>query len=421
MSSKGSLNNRFQDYGAAPHSGAWQSINEILLKKKKRKAIIWWTFGSTGIAAALILSLLYFSPFTNESKQNTALHQTSNMEGENTIEKGQEKTFTSPVESNVAQKRKKEVSNDNNTIIQQSNQIQPNKVNKVNVKAPISQTPTSLALKPTGEETSLKKTTAIAPKINAPALLANHENNIIERKGKPFKIEKILAQKVKLIEVEYPEIRRQEVTVKALKIKPWEWGVQLASSQSTNLNYFEQSIANMLTDYSNPGNNNESVLPVQNEQIYFVKVNRPVALSFLIKMQMSKRFYLKASPQVTLLKGVSYVKSYSENLDQFFYSAGTTLDLGFYVLQKKRWKIDLETGVTFEKMLFTSSFNTEKVPIQFWGSQVGLGVNYHLTEKTKLRIGTSYDWKFGENNKTIVHQFQSLKNLGIGVSAIQQF
>ena len=162
-------------------------------------------------------------------------------------------------------------------------------------------------------------------------------------------------------------------------------------------------------------------MPVQNEQIYFVKVNRPVALSFLIKMQMSKRFYLKASPQVTLLKGVSYVKSYSENLDQFFYSAGTTLDLGFYVLQKKRWKIDLETGVNFEKMLFTSSFNTEKVPIQFWGSQIGLGVNYHLTEKTKLRIGTSYDWKFGENNKTIVHQFQSLKNLGIGVSAIQQF
>ena len=50
---KGSLHNKFNDFGAAPSENVWSGIEKSLdNKKKKRVVVIWWT---TGLAAAFLV------------------------------------------------------------------------------------------------------------------------------------------------------------------------------------------------------------------------------------------------------------------------------------------------------------------------------------------------------------------------------
>lgn len=64
---RGSLGSKFENFGAAPSEGLWDSIADNLDGKKKRRGIIWW-FTGVGIAAVGILAVLIYNgqPVTNQ-------------------------------------------------------------------------------------------------------------------------------------------------------------------------------------------------------------------------------------------------------------------------------------------------------------------------------------------------------------------
>ena len=67
---KGSLHNKFNDFGATPTENVWAGIEKSLdNKKKKRVLVIWW---STGLAAAVLVlfGLKSFYNTTTNSKIN---------------------------------------------------------------------------------------------------------------------------------------------------------------------------------------------------------------------------------------------------------------------------------------------------------------------------------------------------------------
>lgn len=62
---KGSLTDRFRDFGAAPSEELWQAISDELDERKKRRPMIWWWISGLG-AASVALLLLVFSGMKEE-------------------------------------------------------------------------------------------------------------------------------------------------------------------------------------------------------------------------------------------------------------------------------------------------------------------------------------------------------------------
>jgi len=409
MSSKGSLNQRFQDFGATPNANTWQSISSTLAKKKKKKVMLWWTFGSSGIAAIFILGFLLYSPNTYkdksfakasdknpitskkvEPKNNSNfgdIHADKNREFKiedkittdlNHLEKSPENDLGQNISST-----KKEINHKGNHVTKQVDKVTLDSFTLV-------------------QKDSILRPSNVASK--------NPENALTS-----LTIAPIPAQKTHLLSVVHPKIILHKIKNQELGRSQWSWGLELASGRAINRNNYDFS-AYGLTD-----NGNESLLSLQSEQIYFTQVHQPIAIAFHAQYTINKYLYVNASPQLSLLNGVSAIQSYSENLNQHFVSVRTQLNLGCFVVQKNNWKIDLEAGLNFEKMLQTYSFNQESVPLHFWGSQIGMGINYYLKANRHLRFGTTYSWRMGDAEETLKKQFQTLKNIQFGISLIQQF
>ncbi|WP_300027035.1 hypothetical protein [uncultured Maribacter sp.] len=68
---------KLSDFKQTPDNKVWRAIDASLDKRKKKRIIpLWWSFG--GIAAALVIGLLVFNPFTEEHTTNEILVDTDN-------------------------------------------------------------------------------------------------------------------------------------------------------------------------------------------------------------------------------------------------------------------------------------------------------------------------------------------------------
>ncbi|MEP2239600.1 MAG: outer membrane beta-barrel protein [Maribacter sp.] len=68
---------KLSDFKQTPDNKVWRAIDASLDKRKKKRIIpLWWSFG--GIAAAIIIGLLLFNPFTEEQTTNEILVDTDN-------------------------------------------------------------------------------------------------------------------------------------------------------------------------------------------------------------------------------------------------------------------------------------------------------------------------------------------------------
>ncbi|WP_340157387.1 hypothetical protein [uncultured Maribacter sp.] len=68
---------KLSDFKQAPDNKVWRAIDASLDKRKKRRVIpIWWSL--SGIAAALLIGLLIFNPFTEEHTSNQILVDSDN-------------------------------------------------------------------------------------------------------------------------------------------------------------------------------------------------------------------------------------------------------------------------------------------------------------------------------------------------------
>ncbi|WP_405411433.1 hypothetical protein [Maribacter sp. Asnod1-A12] len=68
---------KLSDFKQTPDNKVWRAIDASLDKRKKKRIIpLWWSFG--GIAAAIMIGLLVFNPFTEEHNTNEILVDTDN-------------------------------------------------------------------------------------------------------------------------------------------------------------------------------------------------------------------------------------------------------------------------------------------------------------------------------------------------------
>ncbi|MEP2279831.1 hypothetical protein [Maribacter sp.] len=68
---------KLSDFKQTPDNKVWRAIDASLDKRKKKRIIpLWWSFG--GIAAAIMIGLLIFNPFTEEHTTNEILVDTNN-------------------------------------------------------------------------------------------------------------------------------------------------------------------------------------------------------------------------------------------------------------------------------------------------------------------------------------------------------
>ncbi len=68
---------KLSDFKQTPDNKVWRAIDASLDKRKKKRIIpLWWSFG--GIAAAIMIGLLVFNPFTEEHTTNEILVDTDN-------------------------------------------------------------------------------------------------------------------------------------------------------------------------------------------------------------------------------------------------------------------------------------------------------------------------------------------------------
>ncbi|WP_437371533.1 outer membrane beta-barrel protein [Maribacter litoralis] len=66
---------KLSDFKQTPDNKVWRAIDASLDKRKKKRVIpLWWSLG--GVAAALLIGLLVFNPFTEEYKTNEILVDT---------------------------------------------------------------------------------------------------------------------------------------------------------------------------------------------------------------------------------------------------------------------------------------------------------------------------------------------------------
>jgi hypothetical protein len=78
---------KFKDFEAAPPEFVWDNLEELLQKKKKRRVVpLWWRMG--GIAAALVVGMLFLYPYVNSNTSDTTNTKEGVVYEQPTLEKG---------------------------------------------------------------------------------------------------------------------------------------------------------------------------------------------------------------------------------------------------------------------------------------------------------------------------------------------
>ncbi|MFK8037512.1 MAG: hypothetical protein AB8B74_04430 [Crocinitomicaceae bacterium] len=430
MSDRGNLNSRFQDFGAAPSKGAWKNISAALPKKRKKKAIIWWV-GGAGVAASILIGLMVFNPSTTErvtisgvqdeikssiksdSKIENQYHQleTNDKLNELKIEEG---SSTSSLQPKSNDKRISSVAKNS----------QPLKLDPI-INSDKKGVETAASIE---DKTPflLKKES----KLIALSIQSNRDTHLMKKRD------------VMLIEVDNKNVSMVEIEENKNKVSKWQIGGRLNSSLALNNTLPTFWTKSFLSDGTLDGtlDGNQSIITpgpgpspdtntlenngveqfVQNTTSYR-KVNQPISLNVFGRLNLSRRFFAQLGVEVSYIKA-SHFFSY-ENIRSFtsFYSAGTDLKLGFKVIDRRRWEIDLAGGLNAEKVFRKEMLVTNDKPLVIWGPNFELGLSYHLNENVSLRMSPYYGkvLKLAENS--FYTQFQANANVGIGFSLLKSW
>ncbi|MEC7769624.1 MAG: hypothetical protein VX798_00470 [Bacteroidota bacterium] len=124
---------RFKDFQEVPDEKVWSSIEASLDKKKQKKRVIpiWWSLG--GVAAALVLLLLVFNPFTEEPVNEQTVTDTENIsvpqESSTSVEAESEDSNPATITSENEEGELANTSNGNNSG-SENNQVTINKTDE---------------------------------------------------------------------------------------------------------------------------------------------------------------------------------------------------------------------------------------------------------------------------------------------------
>jgi len=421
MLGKGGLKDRFENYGAAPNANAWSGISASIPAKKSKKAVIWWWFAGSGIAASILLSFLVTTGNSNQKKDlvdsNMKKFQKQEIQADHQI--SQAKAQISEIEQTETSKTSE------NSFIEEAEQIESTPIGiakKTDLKEILpmpknNQNSTSSTIKNINnpeQKTPIDEVYLIANK----PLLSNNKL----KSGDKHMVEEI--NQIELSEIPLLVVRNNlpmpsEVEIKTQRKGTWQWGGQFSSmyAQRSSTDNWQASWITPLADNSF-SETAESNLP----SISSARVNRPAIISLLARYSPTPKIFIQINPNLTLINVKSDFVGLANQLDKArLFSIGSDLKVGYKIVNRRRWAIDMATGVRFESILPKSPYIQAEKGVNLWGVLAQVGMNYHLNENLTLRLAPDLCRIFGKPNTTFENQLKKRSNIGFSFSLLKNF
>jgi len=418
----GSLQNKFQDFGAVPSEQLWNSIATNLDEKKKRRGVFWWWF----IGAASFVTVLfgvYQLGYNDGAKENNTVHieienqnshfgyaqcKNNKIHNETLIEN--ETTSDQNLENLVKK------NNDNNLLPKNENESLKN--NSINNSAKSSDLKNINTKNKEIESTIIAETVIIRPNsINREAstnenFLLTNDVNKIPNSSFP-KIEQTYSHPQLMLE---PLVQIEKPTPK----NHLEIGFNIGTLKGLNTNdqnlVQDPSLSLFSADNLDATNSIEGtgLASFSNLSESQVNIRRPIQFEFTIERNIKKRGHFQTGLTLGMLFSNNFYSSGGvSSVRSKFLSIGIPLHFNFDLIQRNRFSIYTGIGVNYEVPVFESvktSYSTsalESVSTKNFtkgymiSTQVNTGIRFQINQNLKL--------DFRPNLRYYIHQ--SLKSV----------
>ena len=395
---KGSLHNKFNDFGATPTENVWAGIEKSLdNKKKKRVLVIWW---STGLAAA-VLVLFGLKSFYNTTT-NSKINQHNNNNNISEID--------SSTKINNEVKIEKIGTNSNIQIVENDQSIVNDTLEEVikSVGSNIKFSQNSLS-KSSPSKSLISKNNSELNIVEENKNLSNY-NPILNLKEDKNTLDgtRRTENEIMAIDVPYKLINVIELNknlnselVEFVPPKDYKrkWSYSLVAQ--SNIGFISsEAESDGLANFSlnDPGGNNP---PVFNDP-YVLKETRPLSLRLGVARELTKRLKIKSGLDLSYVRRHS-TKLYSEDfIMNNIYSFGIPIGLNYNYLNNKRWNFNVEANFLNDFAFITRSKSNE-LPANYSGvatsslesSQISSSISYNYLRG--LELINEFDYSLNEN------------------------
>lgn len=376
MQNKGSLHNKFKDFGAQPSENLWDSIASNLDERKKKRIIIFWWVGS-GLAAVFILSLLVIN--TNGINY---IKSTNNKIKYNERENHSTLAIQTTIDSNVIINAglSNVIENDLNTDLNLSYDDQNFDEEKV----------TKLGLSSNTKDLEI-----------AQSQVSTNGNNI---ESKDFKLVENLYSDVDKICIpifEKIELKKNSNLAFSDIDQPKSKSKLSYSFRIQNQKGFELYQSQPYSEAEVLSTNNVGaefdLLPEPSIQKF-----RPLTVRFGIAKKLNKRLSFQTGIDLGWIQTNSSISKSS------LFTIGIPLKLNLSLIERKRGMFYTDFGLVNEFPFFerTQTFdgyglNQFKLETGFLGgTEIGLGYNYKLNEKIKFDVNSGFKWYYYQSVKS---------------------
>ena len=409
MSSKESLNKRFENYGAAPNPDAWQNISASLHKKKK-KAVLWWMFAGSGIAASLLIAFLVFKGGAGTIQQNDVA-----------VEKGLPEQSVKEIGYLNTDTQSLVVDNKLDTAIQPSQKqiTKHSNIEKTNKKGTAKQT-----VIPNIREIPNKNTAVTQnKKAEEIAITKNEQPSQIREFQVNEAVTMILPQPTELLAINLSDRPVYKIELIDRKQGHWQWGGKVGSNYSINniqVDNFTTSNSDLEIGTANGSEFSQAYSEFLNQLPYFIKVNRPITTSLILRYSPKPRIFVQLSPTVSMLSGKPTIVSLvGSTINTKFISIGTDVKLGYKIIKKRRWAIDIAGGFQAERLFSKAPYIEKGKGLVLGGAICEIGMNYQITEKMSLRVTPEFSRVFGNSQDKFDLRLKQQSSLGLGISLLK--
>ena len=412
----GSLQNKFQDFGAAPSEQLWDSIAANLDADKKRKGAFWWWF--IGVAAIVVLLFgvyqLGYNAGTSEKKSIIVNEETPNPDNQIPTTNNQEISN----QTNQQHENSSHQNLANQTAVQQNSETKNNSENNMSDNEKVEPTNNSDERPKLDivERTNFEEPIIIVP-INTSTIQQKFEYDDITQKLAISKISKInhtfpepkLASEPTFISE--PLVIIENPTPK----NKWELGFNIGTLkgfQSSNQDMMADTNASLST-FDNLGAYNSiegtGISSFSNLSESQVNITRPLQLEMTIARDLGKRWNFQTGLSFGFLfSNNQYYSGGITNVRSRFLSIGIPIHFNYDIIQRQWFSFYSGIGVNYEMPFFESvktsysvsaleSTSTKDFTKGYMISgQLNAGFRYNLNPKLKL--------DFRPNLRYYIHQ-----------------
>jgi len=376
MQNKGSLQHKFDNFGANASPSVWNSIASTLdVNKRKKALVIWWT--TTGIAACLltIFGLQFMTPYTTK---NLIKNKQPQQQKQNVIIAPTNKIIDT---TNLTQIK----NNHHQSMIENNNKTENKSKNKEQLLKPKPKSTKNTRV----NQPHLSKKENLEQSVKNKNLALNESKDILKLKRK-FDVD-LTQNQIN------SELALQIIDYTPKQESKWEFGTKIQSQIGfSNAEQYASETNNTINAFDAPSNAFVQSTPLN------IKTNRPLTLRFELKRNNKKRINFKTGIDAgwVFTQAIESSNDYKKSI----ITIGIPLKLDLKILSKKRFALHSDFGLVNDIPILefgkyglyneSTTQNTKFISGFMGGLEMGLNAQYALNENIKISAGTGIKWYY---------------------------